>query len=52
MFHTTGYLPRHTDIMSAMSDEVMNLDDAAHEAFPLVAIVIINHNYSEFVGRD
>lgn len=51
MFHTTGYLPRHTDIMSAMSDEVMNLDDAAHEAFPLVAIVIINHNYSEFVGQ-
>lgn len=29
----------------------MNLDDAAHEAFPLVAIVIINHNYSEFVGQ-
>ena len=28
MFHTTGYLPRHTDIMSVMSDEVMNLDDA------------------------
>lgn len=51
MFHTTGYLPRHTDIMSAMSDEVMNLDNAAHEAFPLVAIVIINHNYSEFVGQ-